>query len=574
MRNITSLLIFAFVGTINAQITFSEVATSAGVGLSCGDTFLGNGITFYDYDGDGWDDLTINTDGSSALRFFRNLGGIFSEEFLLLPLESYQSKQVNWVDFDNDGDKDLFVTSDTEAVRLYENTGNLNFQDISQAAGFPDVNMYSYGASWGDYNNDGYLDVFISNRDEVTNNIPNFLYKNNGDGTFTNVTVSAGLITTANSSFCSAFFDFNNDGWQDIFVANDRIVFPNFLYKNNGDGTFTEVGADSGAGIYMNAMSATVDDFNHDGWFDLYITNTSVGNVFLMNNGDETFTDITASTGTAFNGWGWGAVFLDTENDADLDLYISGMLSSSNINLIPYAFYENKNSGLFSEPLATGFELDDESSFSNAIGDYNKDGRVDIAVSNDEASDIFLWRNDTNTNNYWLKIKLEGTISNRDGIGSVIEIGIDGNKQYRYTLCGEGYLSQNSQTEQFGIGTNTSVDYVKVKWLSGLVDVLYNMPANQEIQITEGTAPLSIDNSVDDTLSIYPNPTHGLINIKAGRGIDRVEVINVLGQQILSIDRAGLNDMTVDLSALRSGLYIFKLYAKNGSFHLRRIVKN
>ncbi|NNK88077.1 MAG: T9SS type A sorting domain-containing protein [Flavobacteriaceae bacterium] len=574
MRIITSIFFLVYVGFIHAQITFTEVASPSGVGLSCGDTFLGNGITFHDYDNDGWDDLTINTDGSSALRFFRNVNGVFSQEFLLLPIESYQSKQANWVDIDNDGDKDLFVTSDTEMVRLYENTGNMNFQDITLTAGFPTVNMYSYGASWGDYNNDGYLDVFISNRDEVTYNIPNFLYRNNGDGTFTNVTVSAGLVTTANSSFCSAFFDFNNDGWQDIFVANDRVVYPNFLYKNNGDGTFTEVGASSGAGLYMNAMSATVDDFNHDGWFDLYITNTSAGNVFLMNNGDETFSDITASTGTAFNGWGWGAVFLDVENDADLDLYVSGMLSFTNINLIPYAFYENNNSGIFSQPAATGFEIDDESSFSNAIGDINKDGLIDIVVANDEASDIFLWKNETNTNNNWLKVRLQGSVSNRDGIGSVIEIGINGNKQYRYTLCGEGYLSQNSQTEHFGIGLNTSVDYIKVSWLSGIVDILYNIPANQEIQLTEGTAPLSADAFSDERLDIFPNPTHGLLNVRADQQIDKIEIYNFLGQQVKSFEITGSMEASLDLSPLNSGIYILKISSSNGLKQLRQIIKN
>ena len=556
----------------NAQISFSESAEDLGVDYASGTSPWGNGVTFYDYNQDGWDDITLTSATGVRLRFFKNNNGVFEEEILFDPAINYRTKQANWVDFDNDGDKDLFVTSDTDGNRLYENTGNLNLVDITIAAGLPTTNMYTYGASWGDYNNDGYLDVYVSNRDEVTFTIPNFLYKNNGNGTFTDVSTLVGLNTTAHSSFCSAFFDFNNDGLQDIFVANDRSIYKNFMYKNNGDGTFTDVGDSSGAGIFMNAMSATIGDFNHDGWFDIYITNTFPGNVFLINNGDETFTDIAEATSTTFNAVAWGAVFFDAENDMDLDLYVSGMVNN-NPALIPYAFYENNNDGTFSEPMAIGFETDDRSSFSNAIGDFNNDGLFDVVVSNNDEGDLFLWENNTATTNNWLKVKLEGVISNKDGVGSVIEISVNGNKQYRYTLCGEGYLSQNSQAEVFGLGSNSLVDYVKVTWLSGIVDTYTNVSANQTLDIVEDSETLSTVNiTSNQTINVYPNPVSNILTISTISKPDRIKLFNNIGQQLYVISNTSLVTK-LDMFNLDSGIYYLKVLMDN-KIEVLRIIKS
>ncbi|MBT8289065.1 MAG: CRTAC1 family protein, partial [Bacteroidia bacterium] len=462
------LLAFALPFLGWTQVYFKDKTAELNLEYSAGNTPLGNGVTFNDYNNDGWDDLTVNRQDGDRLLFFRNINGTFTEDILIIPTIDYQTRQVNWVDIDNDGDKDLFVSSDTSGNRLFENTGNMNLIDITVSAGLPIANMYTFGSSWGDFNNDGFPDLFVSNRDEVSFAIPNFLYRNNGDSTFTDVTVQAGLSTQAQCSFCAAFFDFNNDGFQDIFVANDRMIYPNFLYKNNGDGTFTDIGASSGTGLYMNAMSATVGDFNNDGWFDLYVTNTSEGNSLFMNNGDETFSDMAASSGTAFNAYGWGAVFLDADHDMDLDLYVSGLYNTIDISLKPFAFYRNENDLTFSEPSTTGFELDDRPSFSNAIGDYNNDGKFDLIVSNSDNADLYFWKNESSSNFNWLKLRLDGVSSNKNGIGSRIEIGVNGLKQYRYTGCGEGYLSQNSDSEIFGLGTYATVDYIKVNWLSGI----------------------------------------------------------------------------------------------------------
>jgi hypothetical protein len=546
------IAIAALVFNSNAQISFVDQATNLGLGTDCGTTYLGNGVTFYDFDKDGWDDMTLNTETGRSISFYKNVNGSFQELTLDIPDIDYQTKQINWVDFDNDGDMDLFVTSDTDGNRLFENNGSLVFQDITIASGIPLDNMFSYGASWGDIDNDGYLDLFVSNR---TNTIPNKLYKNDGDGTFTDVSVLAGIDQTAVASFCAAFLDINNDGFQDIYVSNDKPQNPNKLYKNDGDGTFTDISISSGTDIGIDAMTVTVGDFNNDSWFDIYITNNPDGNVLYKNNGDETFTDIAQSSGTIFNSVSWGASFFDSDNDMDLDLYVCGMFDATETTFLKGAFYDNNGDETFTLSNSS-FPGDDRASFSSAIGDLDNDGLQELVVSNNNNENLFLWKNNTITSNNWLKVNLEGTSSNKDGIGSVIEMSVNGNSYYRYSHCGEGYLSQNTGTESFGLGSNMLADYLKVTWLSGLVDIFYNVNANQVLNIVEGSSPLTLEDYNLRNIKIYPNPVENILFVNSNTVLD-LELYDVLGrkQKIKYLD----NSMNIDVSILKTGLYFLKL---------------
>lgn len=567
-------LLFIFVVNIGyAQTKFTDRATLLGLGYDSGVTYLGNGVSFCDFDNDGWDDITICSGNGNDLRFFKNISGTFSEVNLNLASLVFQTRQVNWVDIDNDGDKDLFVTSDTNGIRLFENDGNLNFQDITVSSGLPDNNLYTYGASWGDFDNDGSLDVFISNRDETTFSTQNYLYKNNGNNTFSDVSSSAGIHNTSNLSFCSAFFDYNNDGFQDIYVANDKSNNANVLYHNNGNGTFSDVSVVSNTDLTIDAMTTTIGDYNNDGWFDIYVTNNPGGNVLLLNNQDGTFTDVTSASGTEFNSVGWGAVFIDAECDTDLDLYVSGSMDGSIPSLISAAFYENNGSGVFSIPNNVGFIGDEKPSHSNAIGDVNNDGLPDIVVNNNLNENLFLWRNETITTNNWLKVKLEGTISNRDGIGSFIEISINGNKQYRYTLCGEGYLSQNSESEFFGLGAGTYVDYVKIKWLSGTEDILTNVTANQTLSVVEGST-LNVNDVENNHILIYPNPTNSSFIVDLGKVYKdiKISITNTLGQQIINKEYSNTKNININLSS-DSGVYFMTITDGEGLLKTKRIIK-
>ncbi|MFT4804652.1 MAG: hypothetical protein ACJAZK_002842 [Psychroserpens sp.] len=553
------------IGDLDAQIVFENEATSMGMDVSSGVTFLGNGLSLADFDNDGWDDITLTTGVGQAVRFFKNVNGNFVEQIFNLPNLDIQTKAVNWVDIDNDGDKDLFVTSDTSGNKLFENTGSLVFQEISEISGMNTNNMFSYGASWGDYNNDSFLDVFISNRSEA---VPNILYKNNGDNTFTDESGFAGISNDGHMSFCSVFFDLNNDGFQDIYISNDKYNHANIMYLNNGNGTFTDVSESSLTNISIDAMTTTIGDYNNDGWFDIYVTNTSNGNVLFKNQTNGTFLNTTAESGTSFNSIGWGAVFLDADNDKDVDLYVSGYFDGSTEGLLSAAFYENIGNETFSIPSNAGFSGDDRESYSNATADLNHDGLVDIVVNNGDNMDVFVWNNQSVTANSWLKVSLEGVQSNRDGIGAVIEISINNNKQYRYTHLGEGYLSQNSSTKSFGLGDATNIDYVKVTWLSGIEDVLYNVNPNQSLHITEGNT-LSLNSAQINTTRLTTNPVDNLLIVKSDVPIIKLELYSIIGQEIMS----SYNKSKINVSHLKSGYYFLQVTTNKG-LSVLRFVKN
>ncbi len=568
-----SVFLTFFVSKSFGQIQFQESASTLGLGgTTYGDGLLGGGISFFDFDGDGWDDITMSSQASHPVRFFRNFQGTFQEVFFNIFDPLYQTKTVQWVDFDNDGDNDLFVTGNADSNRLYENLGNMSFDDITTSAGLITVDHRTFGSSWGDYNNDGLLDLFINSRNPDEINIANILYRNNGDGTFTDVSDSVGLLTTNYLSFCASFFDYNNDGWQDIVIANDKQP-KNLLYHNNGDGTYTEMGQETQTDVIMDAMSTTIGDPNKDGWQDFYVTNTQEGNAYFENNGDGTFTDVADSNGTLFESVAWGAIFIDADNDTDLDLYVSGIFDGTN-GMLPSAFYENNGSGSFTIPSGAGFENDTAQSFANAMGDINNDGYPDMLVLNYAPDDLFLWQNNCPADYNWLKVKLQGTESNRMGIGSTIEIMVDGEKQYNYTLCGEGYLGQNSAYEFFGIADATEIEYVKVTWLSGIVDMIENPQINQSMTIIEGSTLGTEDFSVLDRVVVYPNPSDDTITLKTSN--------NWLGTEITVTDALGRvvftsfvtsEEMLLDVSQYEAGIYFVNGSNARTSFSEAVVIK-
>ena len=570
MKQSIVLLFLVLSKMIFAQISFENQATPRGLSVTSGNITFGGGVSFFDYNNDGWDDITIATENGESLKVYQNLqdGFFIPEANLSIPNLSRQ-KQPVWVDIDNDGDYDLFLSSDNQGNRLYKNESN-QLIDITVAAGLPTENLFTHGASWGDYNNDSFLDLFISNRDPIQQ-IPNFLFKNNGDGTFTNVSIAAGIGAGSHLSFCATFFDYDNDGWQDIYVANDKTSTQNLLYHNNQDGTFTEMGESSLTNIAIDAMSTTIGDYNNDGWFDIYVTNGIDGNYFFRNNQDGTFSNIAMQTGTTFNSAAWGALFLDAENDGDLDLYVSSEFDGSNPNLLSAALYENQSPNVFSILDNGSFSNDTNESYANAIGDIDNDGFPEILVSNSNNENIDLWKNSTNPLNNWLKVKLQGTQSNRQGIGSTIEIKLGNDRQYRYTLCGEGYMGQNSAYEFIGLKGNTIIDYVKVTWLSGMQDIFYNVQANQALTIIEGTSPLSIDVFNNQEPNIYPNPVTDYLNIDSISTPFSYKLYDASGRLICGATTS-LSNKKIDVGHIKAGVYVLTI-STNGISTTKQIIK-
>ena len=585
MNKIIFLFSFFFSNILCSQIAFEDVASNIGVDYSYGDSEYGGGVSFADFNNDGWDDITYASEDGAQVYFFKNNNGVFNLVTLNGISNTYKTKQVIWIDYDNDGDKDLFVTAIEGINQFYRNDGDMSFTNISSTIGFFQTDLFTYGASFGDIDNDGDLDVFISNRTNTEENQRNYLYRND-EGIYIDITQSSGIPIqdedgneNSQLSFCTIFFDYNKDGFQDIYLANDKIDNINRLYKNLGNGTFEDVSVSSGSGIAVNAMTTTLGDYNNDGWFDIYITNTQSsqagnGNVLLMNNADGTFTNVAEETGTTFNSFAWGAVFLDADNDTLLDLYVSGGFDGSIGSFLSAAFYHQQNDGTFVIPQNIGFENDTRKSYSNAIGDINNDGKPDIIVCNDIENN-FLWENKTVNENNWLKVKLEGVISNIDGIGNTIEISIDGESQYRYTLAGEGYLSQNSLYEFFGTGTATEIDYIKVTWTaSGTIETINNVDVNQAIIIKEGSGILSnTDIQTNNLFSMYPNPSNNGIFKLSISDNERVsmQIFFLSGRLVTKKDDLRNND-EIDVSHYHKGIYIAKISSGSNISSIKLLV--
>ncbi len=567
-----ALLLYTFLAPfiMKSQILFEDSTNSLGANYAYGNSFLGGGVSFADFNGDGWDDLTYATDETQRVHFLQNNSGVFNKITLSGIDHDGKAKQVIWVDYDNDGDKDFFVTSIIGQNKLYRNDGAMSFTDVTNSSGIFLSDLPTYGAAFGDIDNDGDLDLMLSNRGD-TLETRNYLYRNDS-GTFVDITISAGILMEGELSFCAAFFDYDNDGDQDIYIANDKYSYMNRLYKNNGDETFDDVSISSGAGIILDAMSTTIGDYNADGWFDIYVTNTRLGNELLQNNGDGTFTNQASTTGTEFLSTGWGAVFFDADNDSNLDLYVSGSFDGSDPDLLPSAFYHNNGSNVFSIPTGVGFETDTRISYSNAIGDINNDGKPDLVIMNNSVNN-FLWENKTVNSNNWVKIKLEGVSGNKDGIGNRIEIRANGISQYRYTVCGEGYLGQNSGSEFVGVSNATNIDYIKVTWnTTGIEETITNISPNQAITIKEGSGVvLSTANTALNNFSIYPNPSQsGIFSIHNTQAEPiSISVYDLKGKNIATFNSV---ENQINLSPFASGVYILKI--KSGTkISVQKVIK-
>jgi hypothetical protein len=448
----------------------------------------GSGASFYDFDEDGWDDISFARAQDSVL-FFKNYSGWLETIPSLVP-GTGETRQVLWADYDNDGDNDLVVTTYNGICRLYRNNGSFTFAEVTEQAGLLMMQAATYGASFGDYDRDGFLDLYVCSYEfegdpALHYNRLNHLYHNNGDGTFTDVTLAAGVGDGIKMSFQGMWFDYDMDGWQDLFVINDR-WFPNTMYRNNGDGTFTDVTASTGLALTLDdPMSISLDDIDHDGDMDIFITNTGGpdnASRLMINNGNGTFTDQAVSYGLDLHAWAWGAAWVDVTNNSLMDLYVTTALYflASDPN-----FLMGNVGGSFVHASNLMQGQNNALSFSPVVGDFNNDGYADIAVQNRAPYPPYLWQNLGGTNHY-VKITPRGTVSNRAAVGSWVRVYFNGQCRTKYTVCGENYLGQSSQHLIFGLGGSTLVDSVHIQYLSGHTDRYYNLAVDQAYTFMEG----------------------------------------------------------------------------------------
>ena len=494
---------------------------------------MSGGVALFDYDNDGFLDiffvnsLTVemaraNQKSQSAL-YRNNHDGTFSDVTVKAKVGD-----VGWGmgcaagDFNNDGFDDLYVTS-IGPDHLFKNNGNGTFIDVTQKAGVSDP-RFSTGAAFLDYDNDGDLDLFVTNYVGFdVNHLPTFgegpacqfkgvpvqcgprglpgagdsLFRNNGDGTFTDTSKNAGVADSRGYYGLDVVSsDFDGDGWVDVFIANDST--PNFLYHNNGNGTFSEIGFESGAALNKNGseqgcMGVTLGDYDHDGLLDMFITNfDDEYNVLYRNAGQNSFADVSYEAQLALVSLpyvGWGTKFFDYDNDGWLDLFIANGHAYPQRDRYRQRklVHRNNRDGTFSEvaaQLGSGM-MEELASRGTAFGDIDNDGDVDIVVNNLDGVPQLLRNDGGNTNNSIL-VKTVGTKTNRNGIGAKLKVVSGDLVQVEELRSGGSYISQNDFRLHFGLEKRTKVDLIQVRWPSGVVDTLTNIPANKIVIVKEG----------------------------------------------------------------------------------------
>jgi hypothetical protein len=516
----------------------------------------GTGVAIFDYDNDGWPDIFIvngtTLDGSSPGKtptshlYHNNHDGTFTDVTQKAGLAHTGWGQGVCVgDFDNDGNDDLFVTYYGKNV-LYHNNGDGTFTDVSEKAG-----VSGTGKAWGsgcafiDYDLDGHVDLFVANYvdfDVTTAPAPgdrpnciwkgvpvmcgpmglpsssNILYHNRGDGTFEDVSKNSGIDkTNGHYSLSVSTLDFDEDGWPDIYVACDST--PSILYRNNHDGTFTDVAVLAGAafnedGKEQAGMGSTVADFNGDGHLDIFKTNFSDDTSTLYrNNGNGTFDDATTGAGLGLHTQylGWGAMFFDFDNDGWPDLLLvnghvypevdSQHLGSSYQE--PRILYHNNGPDKAGNVTFTDISASagpgittPSSSRGLAIGDLWNDGKLSAVVSNMNAPPSLLV-NGIRTNNHWLAIKTVGTKSNKDGIGARIRIKVGTRILVDEVRSGSSYDSNNDMRVHFGLGHATKIDWLEIAWPSGLTERFDNLPIDKIHTIKESSGSKVTDRPLD-----------------------------------------------------------------------------
>ena len=566
---------------------FIDKTTLYKINHTYGNGTAGGGISFADFDGDGLDDLSLATSNGEPIFFFKNIGNGL-QKLNLLPNLKGEVKHLLWVDIDNDGDKDLYVALADAYNRMYLNDGKLNLTDQTAKLGLDLVNYTTFGACFGDFNRDGWVDLYYGLRRIELDGKPNIskLFLNNGKG-FTDVTLPSGTEDGGKTPFCSSFIDYNNDRWPDLYTAHDR-KRGNTLLRNNKNGTFSDVSIATGTELKMDGMSVSTGDCNNDGFFEIYVSNSEAGNALFINQNGQGFINKSVEKGVAFNSVAWGTNFLDGDNDGDEDLYVSGMLVGKSAINSTYYVNQFPQSQFIKGPKILS---DTVSSFNNAIGDINNDGYPDIAVINVGPFPSFIFENQGGINNY-LKIKLKGVISNRDAVGSMITVFSGGKKQFRYTQCGVGFMGQNSDTEQFGLGSSIKADSLTVLWPSGHIDRLYDLFANKRYLLTEGSTTkniISVDPDVkllsstkktvqidkNNAFIVYPNPNNtDLFVIKNEKNlcVNKLSIINLAGQTYYDQLTGNGQDIIIDITGWPGGMYVAKIHGCEGSISFLKLI--
>jgi hypothetical protein len=528
----------------HSSVTFVDVARSGGITFQHDNAAstekylietMGSGCGWIDYDQNGLLDLYLVNGAATRVyspkrplssALYRNNGdGTFTDVTgkAGVGAEGLFGMGMTVGDYDNDGFPDLFVLGYGRCI-LYHNNGDGTFTDVTTRAGVENSGRWASSAAWFDYDNDGRLDLVIANyvdwspernfycgdqgpgmrsycHPDDFRGQPPTLYHNNGDGTFTDVSKTSGLGLKGGNGLGVVTFDYDDDGWQDIFIANDHM--PNFLFHNNRDGTFREVGYAAGVavsadGLFEAGMGTDAADATGSGRMDLTVTHLDMQLArFYQNLGDRTFDDATLRSQIGYATYhmsGFGTRFMDYDNDGARDLFMANGHVLDNIQRYhadtryaePKLMFRNNGHGVFenvSDLLGPDFQLP-RVSRGAAIADFDNDGDLDILVNNNGQTPQLL-RNDGGNSNHWLQILLIGTKSNRDGVGARVKVSAGNLILKDQRKGGMSYQSAQDPRLHFGLGPQSKVDAIEIVWPSGSVTRLANVKSDQIIAVKE-----------------------------------------------------------------------------------------
>jgi M6 family metalloprotease-like protein len=535
---------------------YSNTTSTAGVA----DSSESYGTSSADYDNDGWMDIYVAN--TTANRLYRNNGnGTFTNTAAAAGVaDTDPSRSGTWADVNNDGFKDLYVTTYNplplikKKNKLFINNGNGTFRnDTTSALYFSDK---SVDAAFADYNNDGYLDVLVVNDYNKSK-----LYKNNGDGTFTLDTLS-GLTYQARGS-SATWGDYNNDGYMDLYIVTKDQYTACALWRNNGNGTFTDIATVAGVGSMTYGQSAAWGDFNNDGFIDLAVCNENGASRLYRNNGDGTFTDVAPVVGVSDGGINYSPLWVDYDLDGYLDLYIarSG----------PKRLFRNNGNGTFSEVAGRMGVSTTQSTRGVTLFDYDKNGLPDLYLANFTATAPNVLYKHADVTNSWLTVEVKGTQSNRDGIGTRITVVANGIRQTREVNGASGFGSQNSLTQFFGLANASTIDSAIVTFPSGNRYIGTNLPVNRPLVVEENIGALYIP--LRPNLLLPPNTSTNQTQPSTLRWRSSFSAINYKLQiatdtafNFLVVDDSTLIDTLYQAGSLQnSSIYYWRVRAKNSN---------
>jgi hypothetical protein len=489
--------------------TFEDVTAASGLTTTIEPSQCGAyaaGAAWGDVNGDGFLDLYVPRGRQPAQLFMNDGTGHFTDEAAARGVQDLGLNGIGAVfaDYDNDGDQDLFVANDPVGTavgdRLYQNDGTGHFTDVAAAAGVAG-DTADVSATWGDYDGDGYLDLYVVSNSPCLPPVmyqTDHLYHNDGDGTFTDVTSYLPGADGDGAGYQAAWFDGNGDGRPDLYLANDRWggphPDPNKMWRNDGPGAngtwlFTDVSADSGTGWTMNSMGIAVGDPNRDLKADFAVSNIR-GNVLAQGDGAGHFTNVAEKDGAARDyqdartrAVTWGLAFADLNLDGWEDLVVAaGEIQDEPIQ--PNEVFTNAGDGTFLDLSSLSGADDPASGRGIAVADYDRDGLLDVFVVNRDGQPI-LYHNVTPATGHWLELHLTGTVSASDACGARVVVTAGGGRQLRIVMCGSALSSGSDPTVHLGLGTSTTASRVDITWPSGRHQVLRNVAGDQLREVVE-----------------------------------------------------------------------------------------